>query len=94
MNKIPRQFTYNWVRTNQKSRQTARAGPVPYCVDGKETDKSWQGLTLFTIASMTRKLIDLQAIKSYRSMSECRECELPEGPRLAESENKAPAFMK
>ena len=26
----------------------------------KETDKSWQGLTLFTIASVTRKLIDLQ----------------------------------
>ena len=41
-----------------------------------------------------KKLIDLQAIKSYRSMSECRKCELPEGPRLAESENKAPAFMK
>ena len=25
-----------------------------------ETDKSWQGLTLFTIASVTRKLRDLQ----------------------------------
>ena len=35
----------------------AGTGLVHHCVDGKETDRSWQGLTLFNIV-VARKLID------------------------------------